>query len=1548
MSKNSEIKKVIIAKTAQVLSLDPNTISLTKPFSSYGLDSIIGVELISRINEALGIVLKTIIIFDYPSIEQLTTYITDNFAEKIHTDEQPVLSETVDQDSLVTSENLFVTEPVEFEAKESTNTTQSLLESVQEIVLESISKTLTISIEEISLKKSFSSYGIDSIIGVELINLLNNKLGIILKTIVIFDYTNVTSLVDFIVANYEDQLHFLSNNEKALVQEPTIQSEITALFETEDVLEDATSDFFSTNVDSQNGLFEDYFDNLDQQHPEEQEKWDNFLDIDTNEIQENEKGFQAVVIKKPVINGDISVAKIEPVNPEPNEVQVLVKAFPINFSDFLLLKGLYPIMPDFPFIPGVEVSGVVQKIGAGVTHVKPGDEIIALTRPEMGGQASIVNTDANFVVKKPSNISHVEAGGIAVPFLSTYVAIEKATLQKGEKILIQTGTGNNGLIAIQLAMLVGAEIITTVSSKEKETYLRKLGVAHIINHEIEDFEDRVKAITNNRGVDVVLNTVAGKAIQKGINLLAPNGRYVELAVFGLQTSKALNLSNLIHNQTFYSLNIKKFFLDAPEKRQKYLNILATYLKEDKVKATVHKTYPFSKIKEAYQEKEKREVIGRIMVEMPEISLADETKVQIPISQEYQKKDIAIIGYSGRFPDAANAEELWKNLCNEKDSIIEVPEERWSNEEYYDPNPENMEKTYCKWGGFMKDIDKFDANFFNISPKEAIQTDPQQRIFLQESYRAIEHAGYGETKMTGKRCGVFVGVGPGGYLKRMEEGGVTKQAQSFWGNETSVLAARISYYLNLKGPSIAINTACSSSLVATHLACSSILSGESEMAIAGGVFISIDPDYYLVASNGNMLSPEGKCKTFDNSANGFGPGEAVGAIVLKPYDAAIRDGDYIHGVIKGSSINQDGKTNGITAPSTISQTAVELEAYKNAGINPETISYIEAHGTGTKLGDPIEVEALTTAFKKYTDKKQFCNIGSIKTNIGHTAAAAGISGIIKIMLSFKYQTIPASINFQEPNKLIDFQNSPFKVNQKLANWTSPHYPLRRAAISSFGFSGTNAHMVLEEPPAYKKETRMLKPYYLIPLSAENEKVLARLKKQVLKWLEKEPVFHLEDIAYTFQQRREHFSCREIFVVESIQELVEKINKGEALPSMEPVQIDLEETYIKLNTSLTDKSNYKKNLESIAAHYLQGKYINWECILINIEKKYCTVPLPTYPFIGERYWIEENKGSTHKKGFENQLHPLVHKNISTLDGYRFESTFTGKEFYLKNHIVNGQPMFPGAAYIEMGLIAARLINTQKNIIIKEVSWIRPFTVEEVRKLYVDFSISTQDSFKIQFVDEDNLVYASLEGNYVSTQGEFNKTLQLEQGVQLEVDLLYKKFTTYGLEYGKEFRLIKSIWLQEDEATALIEVNDPLQKTLDPFILHPAILDAAFQSLIAFYGFGDEELDGQYLPFSIAEIKVFKALSPSCYLQIRNVTNEKKVLQGIKYFDIFLVNENEQLLVEIKSFAIKKIRNINKSNQEEHQLSAQDIFQQLQEGQISEEEAEKELDKLLISST
>ncbi|HEY1110123.1 MAG TPA: SDR family NAD(P)-dependent oxidoreductase, partial [Opitutaceae bacterium] len=436
----------------------------------------------------------------------------------------------------------------------------------------------------------------------------------------------------------------------------------------------------------------------------------------------------------------------------------------------------------------------------------------------------------------------------------------------------------------------------------------------------------------------------------------------------------------------------------------------------------------------------------------------------PVAKPAAPSDqIAIIGMACRLPGARDLAAFWRNLAGGVDSVTEVPAERWDMDAFYSPDPAAEGKSYCRKGGFIADVDRFDPLFFNLSHAEAEVMDPQQRLFLEEAWRAIEHAGYDAKELSGTSCGVFVGAGTGDYgaIVRRASPALAQSAFAGMGLTPSILAARISYFLNLKGPSVAIDTACSSSLVALHQACRSIQAGDCTMALAGGVSLILEPDQLVTTSKLQMLSPRGQCRPFDDGADGIALSEGVAVVVLKSLSAALADGDRVLGVIRASGINQDGKTNGITAPSAISQAELERTVYRRAAVNPAEFGMVEAHGTGTLLGDPVEIRGLTEAFRTFTDKAGYCALGSVKSNIGHTSFAAGVAGIIKTLLCFEHGQIPPSLNFATPNRHIDFAGSPFFVNTALREWPSTPGRPRLAAVSSFGYSGTNAHVVLSD-------------------------------------------------------------------------------------------------------------------------------------------------------------------------------------------------------------------------------------------------------------------------------------------------------------------------------------------------------------------------------------------------------------------------------------------------------------------------------------------------------
>ncbi len=428
-------------------------------------------------------------------------------------------------------------------------------------------------------------------------------------------------------------------------------------------------------------------------------------------------------------------------------------------------------------------------------------------------------------------------------------------------------------------------------------------------------------------------------------------------------------------------------------------------------------------------------------------------------------EIAVIGISGRFPGAKNVDEYWRNLRDGVESISFFTDQEL---ESCGTDPALLrDPHYVKAKGIVQDADLFDASFFGITPREAEIMDPQHRLFLECSWEALESAGY-DPEGYGGLIGVFGGAGQNNYfLNNLHPNRALMESvgdfQAMIGNEKDFLATRVSYKMNLRGPSVVVQSGCSTSLVAVCNACQSLLSGDCDIALAGASSINVPQKGGYRHQDGGITSPDGHCRAFDAQAQGTVFSNAVGIVVLKRLEEALADGDYIHAVIKGAAINNDGSFKvGYTAPSVEGQAKVIRAAQILSEVKPETVTYIETHGTATALGDPIEIAALTQAFRAGTQKKGFCAIGSVKTNIGHTDAAAGIAGLIKTILMLKNRMMPPTLHFEKPNPEIDFANSPFYVNTKLAEWKTDTFP-RRAGVSAFGIGGTNAHVIVEEAP-----------------------------------------------------------------------------------------------------------------------------------------------------------------------------------------------------------------------------------------------------------------------------------------------------------------------------------------------------------------------------------------------------------------------------------------------------------------------------------------------------
>lgn len=912
-----------------------------------------------------------------------------------------------------------------------------------------------------------------------------------------------------------------------------------------------------------------------------------------------------------------------------------------------------------------------------------------------------------------------------------------------------------------------------------------------------------------------------------------------------------------------------------------------------IKATDLYSYPNITLLTAYLQKNFASVLQppvkhlEVLVGIAEKKTTVDRQVFTPESES--SAEIAIIGISGQFGSANDLDAYWKVLKEGRSLITPVSTEKWGEDA--------SSSAQTRWASCLTDAACFDPLFFKLSGSEAEMMDPMQRLFLEHSWKAIEDAGINADQLSEVKCGVYAGAGQSDYAAATE--GTLPSA--LWGNSSAILASRISYFLNLKGPAIAINTACSSSLVAIDLGFNSLQRGDTDLVLAGGVNIINSDQAYTMAVRAGMLSVDGRCYTFDSRANGFVMGEGVGVIVLKRLADAERDNDRIYGVIKGSLTNQDGTTNGITAPSVLSQQELEKEVYDRFNINPETISYVEAHGTGTSLGDPIEFEALTASFRSYTAKNNFCALGSVKTNIGHALEAAGIASVLKVVLAIKHQQLPPSINYKQHNPLINFEGSPFRIQDQLTAWNTPENTRRRAAVSSFGFSGTNAHMVIEEYIPVQKQQVQNSGEVLVLLSAKNKEQLLLQAEQLIQHIQNEPAVSLYNIAYTLQTGRSVMEERLAVPARTLNELVERLTdftKGKTSQYYnENIRKHKKAVANEINESTVIQSAIANKLwDTLAGYWVKGFRIEWTQFYL--DSKPDKITLPHYPFSRERFWLK----STRVTGSSNAvLHPLVHANNSTLYKQQFSSVYTGRELFLTDHKVLGDQVLPGVAYLEMaraaGAYATEAVITQ----IKEVNWLQPVKVN-VSPVEIHLSLQAKGDAVIYEV------YTSGEEKQLHGQGVLS-TLSLSAPENRDINELRNSFTqsstkngykdgadyyaifrSIGLDYGKTFQGVQQIYYSEEAALSKIFLTAETG-----FSLSAGMMDSALQTCMAISLLTQNQQ--LMLPFSVREINIYQPLPEEIWCYVSKNSSGKSASS----YEIELLNGAGELLISFTELVV-----------------------------------------------
>lgn len=889
-------------------------------------------------------------------------------------------------------------------------------------------------------------------------------------------------------------------------------------------------------------------------------------------------------------------------------------------------------------------------------------------------------------------------------------------------------------------------------------------------------------------------------------------------------------------------------------------------------------------------------------------------------------DIAIVGMAARLPKARNADELWENLIQGRDCISEIPQSRFDRRR-------NRDVLGRYRGGFLDDLDRFDSLFFNISPREAETLDPQERLFLEVSWEALEDAGYypeafQSDDLGARRIGVYVGAVWAMYqMVGAEErlAGNKVIANSFlWS-----VANRVSYFMNFTGPSIAVDTACSASLTAIHLACDAIRRGECAAALVGGVNLDVHQCKQEITVAGGLLSEEGQCRAFGRGASGYVPGEGVGALLLKPLSQARRDRDNIYAVIKSSAISHGGRNSGYAVPNSKAQCDVITTALKKANLDARSIGYIEAHGTGTELGDPIEIAGLNQAFESDQVALQSCAIGSIKTNIGHLEAAAGIAGVCKTILQMRHRTLVPSLHSAQLNEFIDFAHSPFVVQQALTPWHPKEVdgvlqPLR-AGISSFGAGGSNAHVILEavdDTALSANGAPVERGLRIFPLSARNEEqlrqVAMRLKSFVEKHRDDASAPSLDEIAFTLQLGRKSFDHRVAILADSHERLIDRLQCFLAGTRDENILIGHVKNAEGITKMLSRKEKEafvdllakSRDPMKLAQLWIDGLVSEWQGMQAGGQGR--RISLPTYPFADKRHWLEPAEGSVIGPMMVGQaagLHPLIDSNESTFERQLFRKVFNDREFFIYDHLVSDIPTLPGVAYLDFARKAGEIAAGRKVRRIRNILWVSPLTVQNgvPNEVFIELKPSG-DTVTFEVFSE-----RQGGGKQLYCQGKLQYATAQEEAAEDEfVDLdairgrcekvsdaerAYPQFKTLGLGLGPTFQALQEVHRNPQssfEVLGVLKIPELDALRFDEFVLHPSLVDSAFQAAM---GARLADAGGEmFVPYSLGEVEILHPLTPVCYSYVTDANDAKKS-SNVSKMNVLIVDEHGKVLVRVR---------------------------------------------------
>ncbi len=917
-------------------------------------------------------------------------------------------------------------------------------------------------------------------------------------------------------------------------------------------------------------------------------------------------------------------------------------------------------------------------------------------------------------------------------------------------------------------------------------------------------------------------------------------------------------------------------------------------------------------------------------------------------------DIAIVGMSCKLPGGIETpSQLWQVLAAKKCVIGSFPATRGS-------WPTENDMPAIDQGGFVNDVDTFDASFFRISRVEAEVTDPQQRMLLQLAWAILEDAGILPEALKGSNTGVFIGASNCDYSRLIQEAGLKVEAHHGIGSSLAVLANRLSYFFDFSGPSLLIDTACSSSLVALHIAIQSLRSGECSTALVGGVNLICHPDLSIAYHKAGMLARDGRCKVFDAKADGYVRSEGAVMLLLRPLSVAVIKGDQIHAVIKGSAINHGGLAAGLTVPNPQKQSDLLIAAWRDAGIAAHDLRYIEAHGTGTSLGDPIEIQGMQAAYMQLAEKQlaKPCAIGSVKSNLGHLEPAAGIAGLLKAILSIQHRQIPASINCDRLNPKIQLKGTPFFIPDELREWDAEEP--RLAAASSFGSGGANAHVVVQEYPRDARQHRR-EAEHLFILSAASHERLRIYAMRIISWLEREATdIDFTDAIYTWQVGRTAMKQRLAIRVKDHVELLSKLKEWLAgnsdiadVWSGQVIQSDSNISRVwqtKSGQQLIDQAVLERDLTQLGILWASGIEIDWNRYsegALSTESKPRRISLPTYPFAKERYWIDNaasRRGAASGRSpvglTKPVLHPLLHSNTSDLSELRFSSQFSGDEFFLADHVVKGAKIFPAVCYLEMARAAVMASATENSgndhvaVRFRNVVWISPFIVDEPQRVHIGLYSDNPGEIEYEIYSNMSGEAAGERSEVIHSQGKACLSvgevsagdgrldwLALRAACNRTIDSAqcYSAFSAMGIEYGPGYRGIRSLGVGRnaaDKRYVLAEVGLPecVNGTREHYVLHPSVLDSALQASMAlsFVDFGSDHGNGAgrpSLPFELEEIEIFDRTPTQAYVYIRENNEDKRRDEQpgpakIQKLDIDICDESGRVCARLKGFVSRAL--------------------------------------------